>query len=146
MQISARSDYAIRAALELADVAPTLVTTDVIATKLGLRPKYVELILKDLRHADLVRSQRGAGGGHTLARPATKISLGVIVRVIDGPFADVHGLRRNETGNAGVAQHLPQVWVAVRSSLRHVLDETTLQQLLTGRLPDHVTTQHTATD
>ena len=57
---------------------------------------------------------------------------------MDGPLAEVRGLRPHETEYAGVAQHLPEVWVAVRSSLRRVLDELTLAQVLNGKLPAHV--------
>ena len=86
----------------------------------------------------LVRSQRGADGGYALALPASEITLGAVIRAVDGPLAEVRGLRPHETTYTGVAAHLPEVWVAVRAALRHVLDETTLQQVLTGRLPSHV--------
>jgi len=85
-----------------------------------------------------VTSQRGASGGYTLARPAAEITLGEVFRVVDGPLAEVRGLRPHETTYEGVAKHLPVVWVAVRASLRRVLDETSLEQLRTGALPEHV--------
>jgi len=91
-----------------------------------------------------VVSQRGAGGGYTLSRPASRISLGDIFRAVDGPLAEVRGLRPHETSYEGVAEHLPVVWVAVRASLRRVLDGTSLEQLLGGDLPAEV--RHLADD
>lgn len=138
MQISAKTDYAIRALLNLAAREPELVKVDTIVREQGLPRKFVEAILGELRRAQLVRSQRGADGGYALARPASEITLGAVIRAVDGPLAEVRGLRPHETTYAGVAEHLPEVWVAVRSSLRRVLDEVTLSQLLTGKLPAHV--------
>ena len=127
VDISAKTDYAVRALLELAAREPGLVKVDAIIAVLG-----------ELRRAGLVRSQRGADGGYALALPASEITLGSVIRAVDGPLAEVRGLRPNETTYTGVAAHLPEVWVAVRAALRQVLDETTLQQVLTGRLPSHV--------
>ena len=138
VEISAKTDYAVRALLGLAQRAPELVKVDVIISEQQLPRKFVEAILGELRRAGLVRSQRGAEGGYGLARPASEITLGQVIRAVDGPLAEVRGLRPHETTYTGVAQHLPQVWVAVRASLRRVLDETTLQHVLTGKLPAHV--------
>lgn len=138
VEISAKTDYAIRALLGLAQRAPQLVKVDVIITQQELPRKFVEAILGELRRAGIVRSQRGAEGGYALARSATEITLGQVIRAVDGPLAEVRGLRPHETTYTGVAQHLPEVWVAVRASLRRVLDETTLQHVLTGKLPPHV--------
>ena len=138
MQISAKTDYAIRALLSLAEREPELVKVDTIVREQGLPRKFVEAILGELRRAQLVRSQRGADGGYALARPAAEITIGAVIRAVDGPLAEVRGLRPHETTYAGVAQHLPDLWVAVRSSLRRVLDEVTLSQLLSGKLPAHV--------
>ena len=138
MEISAKTDYAVRALLELAAHAPDLVKIDVVVGEQGLPRKFVEAILGELRRGGLVRSQRGADGGYALARPANEITIGAVMRAVDGPLAEVRGLRPNETSYVGVAEHLPEVWVAVRASLRRVLDETTLAQLLAGKLPTHV--------
>jgi Rrf2 family protein len=138
VDISAKSDYAVRALLELASREPDLVKVDVIVAEQGMPRKFVEAILGELRRGGLVRSQRGADGGYALALPASKITLGAVIRAVDGPLAEVHGLRPHETIYGGVAEHLPDVWVAVRASLRRVLDETTLQQVLTGAFPAHV--------
>jgi Rrf2 family protein len=138
VEISAKTDYAVRALLALAERAPDLVKVDVIISEQNLPRKFVEAILGELRRAGLVRSQRGADGGYALARPPADVTLGSIIRAVDGPLAEVRGLRPDETTYVGVAQHLPEVWVAVRASLRRVLDETTLQQVLSGKLPVHV--------
>ena len=144
MDISARTDYAIRALLMLAEQARTApapgvpVSADTLASRQTLPRKFLEAILGDLRRAGIVVSQRGPTGGYTLSRPATEISLGDVFRAVDGPLAEVRGLRPHETVYDGVAEHLPVVWVAVRASLRRVLDGTSLDQLLTGELPADV--------
>jgi Rrf2 family protein len=138
VEISAKSDYAVRALLVLAEHAPALVKIDMVIAEQQLPRKFVEAILGDLRRAGIVRSMRGAEGGYALARPAGEISIGAVIRAVDGPLAEVRGLRPDEMNYSGLAQHLPGLWVAVRASLRRVLDETSLQQLLTGRLPAHV--------
>lgn len=138
MDISAKTDYAVRALLELASRYPDLVKIDLVIADQELPRKFVEGILGDLRRAGLVRTQRGAEGGYTLARPAAEISVAAVFRAVDGPLAEVRGLRPDQTQYRGVAAHLPDLWVAVRASLRSVLDETTLADLLTGRLPEPV--------
>lgn len=139
VDISAKTDYAVRAMLMLAEAAgsPPL-SVDTLASRQDLPRRFLESILADLKAAALVRSTMGSRGGYALSREATRITLGEIFRAVDGPLAEVRGLRPHETSYAGVAQHLPVVWVAVRASLRQVLDGTTLAQLLTGDLPDHV--------
>jgi Rrf2 family protein len=138
VQISAKTDYAVRALLILASRSPELVKVEVLTGQQGLPRKFVEAILSELRRAGLVRSQRGPEGGYALARPAAEITLGAVIRVVDGPLAEVRGLRPDQTVYTGVAEHLPDVWVAMRVALRTVLDETTLEHVLTGKLPEHV--------
>jgi len=141
MDISARTDYAIRALLMLAQEAHSngeSVSVDTLARRQGLPRKFLEAILGDLRRAGIVVSHRGPTGGYTLSRTASLISLGDVFRAVDGPLAEVRGLRPHETSYDGVAAHLPVLWVAVRASLRRVLDGTTLEQLLTGQLPAQV--------
>jgi len=150
VDISARTDYAIRALLMLAEQAQearsagTPISVDTLASRQTLPRKFLEAILGDLRRAEIVVSQRGPTGGYTLSRPAAEISLGDVFRAVDGPLAEVRGLRPHQTAYDGVAEHLPVVWVAVRASLRRVLDGTSLEQLLTGELPADV--RHLAQD
>ncbi|MFL6113256.1 MAG: RrF2 family transcriptional regulator [Catenulispora sp.] len=138
MQISAKADYAVRVMLELAAHGPALVKSSVLIEHQALPRKFVETILVDLRRADLVRSHRGADGGYALSRAASAISIGQVVRAIDGPLAEVRGLRPHECEYTNAAEHLAEVWVAARAALRRVLDETSLAQVLAGRLPGHV--------
>jgi Rrf2 family protein len=138
VQISAKADYAVRAMLELAAHGPDLVKATILIDHQTLPRKFVESIMVELRRADLVRSHRGADGGYTLARPAAAISIGAVIRAVDGPLAEVRGIRPHETAYVGAAEHLPEVWVAARAALRRVLDETSLAQVLSGRLPAHV--------
>ena len=147
MDISARTDYAIQALLILSQEAHSAgapISVDTLAHRQTLPRRFLEAILGDLRRAGIVVSQRGAGGGYTLSRPAAQVSLGEIFRAVDGPLAEVRGLRPHETSYAGVAEHLPVVWVAVRASLRRVLDGTNLEQVLSGDLPPEV--RHLAED
>lgn len=141
MHISARTDYAIRALLALAQAQAAgrePVSSDELAATQGLPRKFLEAILADLRRAGLVSSQRGSAGGYRLARPAEQVGIGSVVRAVDGPLAEVRGLRPHETAYTGVAEHLPVVWVALRASIRQVLDEVSLAQLSSGQLPSHV--------
>ena len=136
VDISARTEYAVRAMLAQAQAAGDgPLSVEVLARQQDLPRKFLEAIVADLRSAGLVVSTRGARGGYTLARPASTVSLGDVFRAVDGPLAEVRGLRPHETSYEGVAQHLPSVWVAVRASLREVLDGTSLEQVLTGALP-----------
>jgi Rrf2 family protein len=135
--ISAKVDYAVRAMCQVA-AAEGSVTAESLANAQGLPPKFLESILNDLRRAGLLRSQRGADGGYRLARPAGEITVADIIRPLDGPLAEVRGLRPETTSYEGAAEHLQQVWIAVRSSLRSVLEAVTLADLVTGKLPPTV--------
>ena len=141
VDISARTEYAIRAMLALAEASRAgadPISVDALATRQELPRKFLEAILSDLRRAGLVTSVRGARWGYRLTGAPEEISLADVFRAVDGPLAEVRGLRPHETRYEGVAEHLPTVWVAVRVSLRNVLDDTSLAALLSGELPDHV--------
>ncbi len=141
VDISARVDYAVRAMLILSDAEAAgsgPVSIDTLATRQDLPRKFLEAIFADLRRAGLVLSRRGARGGYVLGRPGEQISVGDVFRAVDGPLAEVRGLRPHETEYQGVAAHLPRLWVAVRASLREVLDGTSLESLRTGDLPERV--------
>ncbi|MDG4770181.1 MULTISPECIES: RrF2 family transcriptional regulator [Micromonosporaceae] len=138
MQISARGDYAVRAALILAAAYPTLMSTQAIAAEQDMPRKFLEAVLADLRRGGVVRAQRGAEGGYTLSQPPGDVTIGMILRAVDGPLAGVRGLRPEETRYAGAAENLPRLWIAVRAALREVVDEVSLAEVLTGRMPAHV--------
>ena len=138
MQISAKADYAVRALIELAARDGGPVKGDQLATAQQIPPKFLEAILAQLRQARLVHSRRGAEGGYWLARPAAEIRLAEIIRAVDGPLASVRGRRPETVAYHGAATRLTQVWVAVRASLRVVLEEVTLEDVVTGSLPPDV--------
>ena len=138
MRVSAKADYAIRAALELAGAEDGPVKGERIAQAQGVPLKFLENILAELRHAGLVRSQRGVEGGYWLARPADEISVADVIRAVEGPIANVRGVGPQDVEYAGAAGRLREVWIAVRASLRSVLEETTLADLARGELPASV--------
>ncbi len=137
MRVSAK-DYAIRAAAELAAGGDGPVKGDRIAKAQEIPPNFLENILGDLRNAGLVASRRGAEGGYWLARPASEISLADVIRAVDGPLANVRGVSSEQVAYAGSAERLRDVWVAVRASLRSVLEQVTLADLTSGELPESV--------
>ena len=138
MRISAKADYALRAAAELATADGGPVKGERLATRQDIPPKFLENILGDLRHAGLVRSQRGAEGGYWLQRPPEEITLAEIVRAVEGPLATVRGRRPEDVDYTGPAEQLQRVWIAVRRNLREVLEEVTVADLASGRLPSRI--------
>jgi Rrf2 family protein len=139
VQITAKSDYAMRALLTLAaDGNGGLVKGEALATAQRLPLRFLENIMLQLRRAGIVVSQRGADGGYGLARPPEKITIAEVLRAIDGPLAQVRGLRPEAAEYIGAAEHLQQVWVAVRASLRGVLEAVTLADVVAGELPPAV--------
>ena len=139
MNISAKSDYAVRAMLELSAEGGTgPVTGESLANAQQIPVKFLENILVDLRRAGLVVSQRGAEGGYRLARPANRITVADVIRAVDGPLANVRGMRPEDAEYEGAAEALRDVWVAMRAALRSVLERVTLADLAAGSLPASV--------
>jgi Rrf2 family protein len=139
VRISAKTDYALRAAIELAAMdADGPVKGELIATAQGIPLRFLENILGDLRNAGIVESRRGVEGGYLLARPANEIALADVVRAVDGPLANVAGTRPNMLQYEGATEQLREIWVGVRAALRGVLEETTLADVANKRLPAHV--------
>jgi Rrf2 family protein len=138
MQISARADYAVRAAIALAAAHPRQISAQALATEQEMPRKFLETILADLRRAGLVQSTRGVDGGYALARPPADIRVGDVLRAADGPLAGVRGMRPEEAKYDGTAVHLQELWIAVRAAVRRVLDEVSLAEVAKGRLPAHV--------
>jgi Rrf2 family protein len=135
MRLSARADYALRAAIEIANVGEGHVTAEQVARAQQIPVKFLETILTQLRRAGLVRSQRGPDGGFWLARPADEITLADIIRAIDGQLLGVRGERPENVGYIGAAEPLQRVWIALRASERAILEEVTLGQIVSGELP-----------
>ena len=138
MHISAKADYAVRAAIHLASVSEGPTTTDAIAQAQGIPGKFLEAIMTSLRTAGVVRSQRGPHGGYWLSRPAQEITVADVLRAVDGPLASVRGARPELVEYDGSARPLKDVWLAVRSALREVIEHVTLADLATGALPARV--------
>jgi Rrf2 family protein len=138
VRVSAKADYAIRAAVELAAAGDGPIKGDRVAQAQEIPPNFLENIFGDLRNAGLVASRRGADGGYWLARPADEISLADVIRAVDGPLANVRGVRSEQVSYRGSAEQLREVWVAVRASLRGVLEQVTLADVVKGELPASV--------
>jgi Rrf2 family protein len=137
MRLSARVDYALRAVVEIAATGGPL-TAERIARAQQIPPKFLESILLQLRRGSVVQSQRGPEGGYWLARPAGDITLADVIRVIDGPLANVRGQRPEEVGYHGAAQSLQEVWIALRASEREILELVTVADVASGKLPERV--------
>jgi Rrf2 family protein len=137
MYISAKVDYAVRALCGLAS-QDHAVTSASLAADQDLPEKWLEAILNDLRRMNLVVSRRGPDGGYLLSRPASEISVADVIRPLHGPLAEVRGVRPEAATYEGAAEGLRTVWVAVRASLRSVLEETTIADIVSGRLPQPV--------
>ncbi len=139
MRISAKADYAVRAAIELAAAEPGRpIKGDAVARAQDIPLKFLENILADMRHAGLVGSRRGAEGGYWLSRPAAEVTVADVIRAVEGPLASVRGERPEEVAYNGASAPLQRVWIAVRGSLRGVLEQVTLADLAAGELPSAV--------
>ena len=139
MRVSAKTDYALRAAVELARYhSDEPVKGERIASAQSIPLRFLENILGELRKAGIVDSRRGVDGGYMLARPASEIALADVIRAVDGPLANIGGTRPDALSYEGAAEPLRDVWVAVRAALRSVLEETTVADVAAGTLPSDV--------
>ena len=138
MRVSAKADYAIRAMVELAAAGDGPMKAERLAQAQEIPLKFLENILGDLRHAGIVRSQRGVEGGYWLARPAEEITVAEVIRAVEGPIANVRGIGPEQVEYAGSAERLREVWIAVRANLRAVLEHVTIADVARGELPASV--------
>jgi Rrf2 family protein len=139
MHVTAKADYAVRAVIELsgsAQDAPRKV--DQVAQAQGIPVSFLENILTQLRSSGIVRSQRGPEGGYWLAKPPEEVNLAQIIRAVEGPLVGVRGQRPEELEYAGSAESLKQVWIALRANLREVLENVTVADVASGKLPKEV--------
>src|SRR5205085_7717459 len=139
MHVTAKADYAVRAVIELAGSgqgAPRKV--DDVAKAQAIPVSFLENILTQLRSSGIVRSQRGPEGGYWLAQPAAQLNLANVIRAVEGPLVGVRGQRPEEIEYAGSAESLQQVWIALRASLRKVLEHVTVADVAAGSLPADV--------
>jgi Rrf2 family protein len=130
MRVSAKVDYALRAVTELAASPPGFVKAERLATAQAIPLKFLENILLELRRAEIVASQRGADGGYRLAKPADEVSLADVIRAVEGPIATVRGARPEDAEYTGAAIALRDVWIELRTSMRGVLETTSLADLV----------------
>ncbi|MDQ8702863.1 Rrf2 family transcriptional regulator [Streptomyces sp. LHD-70] len=139
MRISARADYAVRAALQLAACTDTdPVKAETISAAQEIPHKFLEGILNDMRRGGLVTSQRGGNGGYRLARPAAEISIADVIRTVDGPLVSVRGVRPPELSYSGPAESLLPLWIALRANVRQILDGVSLEDVACTGLPAEV--------
>jgi len=141
VRVTARVDYAVRALVQLAaDASTTPVKAEHLATTQDIPPKFLLEILRQLKQHKLLISRRGPDGGYVLARPPSRISIADVIRAVEGPLATVRETSPAALSYEGPTEPLRTVWIAVRGALRHVLEDVTLADVLTGRLPRHVVT------
>jgi len=139
MHLTARADYAIRAAIELVESSQERPSKlNAVAQAQGIPRSFLENILTQLRSAGVVRSQRGPDGGYWLARPPDELNIAYIIRVIEGPLVGVRGQRPEEIEYVGSAESLQDVWIALRANLRKVLEHVTIADVAAGKLPKDV--------
>lgn len=147
VRISAKTDYAIRAAAELATLPPgTWVKTESVALAQDIPLPFLLNIFAELRTVGIVRSRRGVDGGYQLARPATEITVADIIRSVDGPLANIAGSRPEDVEYQGSATALRDTWIALRAVMRSVLESVTLAHLAAGTLPEQVASVLTGED
>ena len=139
MRITAKADYAVRAAVAVAAAGGgDPVKAEQIAEGQGIPLNFLENILAELRRAGIVESRRGAAGGYLLGRPAADISIADVIRAVEGPLANVRGISPDALEYRGSAERLRDVWIALRANVRVVLEQVTLADVATGSLPPHV--------
>ncbi|MGH2856101.1 MAG: RrF2 family transcriptional regulator [Solirubrobacteraceae bacterium] len=138
MRVTARGDYAVRAAVELAAAGGASRKVAEIAEAQGIPPRFLENIMLALRRTGLAQSRRGADGGFRLACPPERITLADVLRAVEGPLANVQGIPPDALSYTGPTEPLRDVWVAVRASLRVVLERVTLADVVNGTLPDDI--------
>ena len=139
MRVSAKADYAVRAAVELAAADSPPVKGEAIAQAQEIPLKFLENILGELKHAGLVRSQRGMDGGYWLAKSPDEITVADVIRAVEGPLASVRGNSPEALKYEGRSEPLRNVWIAVRANLRAVLEDVTLADIAADDLPGQVT-------
>ncbi|HZQ49679.1 MAG TPA: Rrf2 family transcriptional regulator [Candidatus Dormibacteraeota bacterium] len=139
MRITAKADYALRAMAQLAaEPSDRAVNAERIAEAQDIPLRFLLGIMSELKHARLVSSSRGAGGGYALSRPADEITLAEVLRVVEGPLVNLHDTRVGDLGHKGAARSLTDVWRAVRTNVRFVLEGVTLADVVAGKLPPEI--------
>jgi Rrf2 family protein len=142
MRVSAKSDYALRALIEMASrVDGRPVSAEELGRLQEIPHGFLQAILADLRRSGIVMSQRGQSGGWRMGRSPSDVSVADVIRAVDGPLVSVYGLRPEAVSYNETAEVLQHVWIAARHSLRDVFEHVSIQQLSDGKLPKAVTTR-----
>ncbi len=142
MRVSAKSDYALRALIEMAGHADgRAVSAEELGRRQDIPHGFLQAILADLRRSGVVMSQRGQSGGWRLGRAAADISVADVIRAVDGPLVSVYGMRPEAVSYNDTAEVLQHVWIAARRALRDVFEQVSIQDLADGSLPDAVTSR-----
>lgn len=135
MRVTAKADYAVRAAAELAAADEGPIKGERLADAQDIPLQFLEHILLEMKHAGIVRARRGAKGGYWLAKSPDDVTIAEVIRAVEGPIANVQSMPPEEMVYQGNSEHLQAVWIAVRASLRSVLEQVTLSDLVSGDLP-----------
>ena len=141
MRVSAKSDYALRALIEITrrcTDSTQVVAAEEISRAQNIPHGFLQGILADLRKAGLVASQRGQSGGWRMAVEPAEVTIADVMRAVDGPIVSISGTRPESVQYNEQAVVLQRVWIAARASLRDVLEHTTIAHLATGKLPSMV--------
>ncbi|MGI8901272.1 MAG: RrF2 family transcriptional regulator [Nocardioides sp.] len=147
MRVSAKSDYALRALIELARRGDgALVSAEEIGRAQDIPHGFLQAILADLRRGEVVASQRGQAGGWRMARDPGSVTVADVIRAVDGPLVSVYGVRPEAVSYHESAEVLQHVWIAARSSLRDVFEQVSIASLADRKLPEAVTSRTRSED
>jgi Rrf2 family protein len=139
MRVSAKSDYALRALIEIASRDDgTPVSAEELGRLQDIPHGFLQAILADLRRAGIVLSVRGQSGGWRLGRRSSEVTVADVIRAVDGPLVSVYGLRPESVTYNDSAVVLQRVWIAARANLRDVFESVTIESLSSGELPPEV--------
>ena len=134
MQVNARVDYALRAVVHIATAGGETVTKRELADSQDIPARFLENILVQLVRTGILKVTRGSFGGYSLGQPAGAISVADVVRAIDGPLAGVRGQPPEQVEYPDSTRQIQAVWVALRASMRSVLEQTSIETLASGDL------------
>jgi Rrf2 family protein len=142
MRVTAKSDYALRALIEIARRTDgTPVSAEELGKLQDIPHGFLQAILADLRRAGVLVAQRGQSGGWRMGKDADDVSVADVIRAVDGPLVSIYGLRPESVEYNEAAAVLQHVWIASRHSLRDVLEKVTVRQLAEGKLPRSVSSR-----
>ncbi|MGB2589418.1 MAG: Rrf2 family transcriptional regulator [Candidatus Acidiferrum sp.] len=132
MRVTAKGEYATQAVLHLSLQYPGVVTIHEIAQRHHIPLKYLEQILLELKRGGILESRRGVRGGYTLARAPEEISVGAVLRVVDGAFAESSCVHNEALGGVcveGESCGLKQTWKDVQGAVEKILFATTFEDV-----------------